>query len=308
MRYKDYYKVLGVARDASAETIKNAYRRLARRYHPDVSKEKNAEEHFKDVNEAYEVLGDTKRRAAYDQLGSYRSGQEFRPPPGWGSHFGRSGASQSDFGGMDLGDMFSQMFNMGAAGARTRHGASSEPRGRDIDASVRLTLEEAFAGVQKSVRVDERGPSAGVKVRIPPGVLPGRRLRVPGKGAASMRGGSGDLLLRIEIEPHSLFQLDGKDISLDLPVTPWEVALGCTVAVPTLNGNVRVRIPAGTKSGQKLRLGGRGMPDADGAGDFYVVIRIVMPPELSSEEREAYASLAKLSRFDPRPGFPKDEA
>lgn len=305
MKYKDYYKVLGVPRGASSDEIKKSYRRLARKYHPDVSKENDAEEHFKDLSEAYEVLGDEKKRAAYDQLGAYRSGQDFRPPPGWGATGGRGGFSQADFGGMDMGDLFSQMFGMGkAAGQR---GFSAGMRGRDVEATVRLSLEEAYAGVETSLQLAAPGQSPRtVKVRIPAGVLPGRRLRVRGKGGPSMHGDSGDLLLHIEVEPHPLFQLDGRDILLDLPVTPWEVVNGASVAVPTLAGNVRVRIPAGARSGQKLRLAGRGMPEADGKGDFYVVIRIVMPSELSDEERELYERLGKLSRFDPRPNFPKD--
>lgn len=307
MKYKDYYKVLGVARDASADEIKKAYRRLARKYHPDVSKERDAEEHFKGVNEAYEVLGDAKRRAAYDQLGAHRSGQEFRPPPDWGSRFGQGGFSQADFGGMDLGDLFSQMFGMGAAGTAGHRGFSGEMRGRDIEASVRLPLEEAYAGVEKTLHLASPGQSPRtVKVRIPAGVLPGRRLRVRGKGVASMHGQAGDLVLSIEVEPHPLFQLDGKDVVLELPVTPWEAALGANLAVPTLSGTVRVRVPAGARAGQKLRLPGRGMPEADGKGDFYVLVRLVMPSDISDEERALYERLASLSRFEPRPNFPKE--
>lgn len=309
MKYKDYYKVLGLARGASAEDIKKAYRRLARKYHPDVSTEKDAEEHFKDVNEAYEVLSDAKRRAAYDQLGAHRSGQEFRPPPGWGAHFGQSGFAQGDFGNMDMGDVFSQMFNMGAGRTGGARGPASGMRGRDVEASVQLSLEEAFAGIEKSLHLAAPGQAPKtVKVRIPAGVLPDRRLRVRGKGGASMHGEPGDLLLRIEIEPHPMYQLEGPDILLEVPVTPWEVARGGTIAVPTLGGNVRIRIPAGARSGQKLRLPGRGMPTAGGAGDFYAVIRIVMPPELTDEERALYERLGALSNFDPRPGFPKDQA
>lgn len=305
MKYKDYYQVLGVPRGAGADEVKKAYRRLARKYHPDVSKEKDAEERFKEVNEAYEVLGDEKKRAAYDQLGAYRSGQEFRPPPGWGAGFGQG--AQADFGGMDLGDLFAQMFGMGAGRPGGARGFTGGLRGRDIEATVRLTLEEAFNGVERSLHLAAPGQAPRtVKVRIPAGVLPGRRLRVRGKGGPSMHGESGDLLLDIEVEPHPMFQLDGQDILLDLPVTPWEVATGVTVPVPTLAGAVRVRVPAGAKSGQKLRLPGRGMPGTEAKGDFYVVIRIVMPAELSAEELALYERLAGLSRFDPRPNFPRD--
>lgn len=307
MKYKDYYKVLGVARDASADEIKKTYRRLARKYHPDVSKEKDAEEHFKEVSEAYEVLSDAKKRAAYDQLGAHRSGQEFRPPPDWGSRFGRGGFSQSDLGGMDLGDLFAQMFGMGAGASAGHQGFSGGMRGRDVEATVRLPLEEAYSGVEKALHLAAPGQSPRmVKVRIPAGVLSGRRLRVRGKGGSSMHGEAGDLLLQIEVEPHPLFRLEGKDILLDLPVMSWEAVLGANIAVPTLSGNIRVRVPAGAKTGQKLRLPGRGMPEADGKGDFYVVIRVVVPAEVSDEERELYERLSKLSRFDPRPDFPKE--
>lgn len=303
MKYKDYYKALGVARDAGADEIKKAYRRLARKFHPDVSKEANAEERFKDVSEAYEVLSDEKKRAAYDQLGSHPGGQEFRPPPDWGSRFGQRGFSQSDLGGMDLGDIFSQMFGGGMGAGR----AGPRMRGRDVEAKVRISLEDAYAGAERNLHLAAPGqPPRMVKVRIPAGALPGRRLRVKGKGEASMHGESGDLLLEIEIEPHPLFQLEGKDIYLDLPVTPWEAVLGASVTVPTLSGNIRMRIPAGGKNGQKHRLPGRGMPEKDGKGDFYVVIRIAMPTEVSDEERALYERLAGLSRFDPRPNFPKE--
>lgn len=306
MKYKDYYKALGVARDAGGDEIKKAYRRLARKFHPDVSKEANAEERFKDVSEAYEVLSDEKKRAAYDQLGSHRGGQEFRPPPDWGSRFGQRGFSQSDLGGMDLGDIFSQMFG-GGAGRAGSQGFTGGMRGRDVEAKVRISLEEAYAGAEKNLHLAAPGQSPRtVKVRIPAGALPGRRLRVKGKGEASMHGEAGDLLLEIEIEPHPLFRLEGKDIYLDLPVTPWEAVLGASVTVPTLSGNIRMRIPAGGKSGQKHRLPGRGMPEQDGKGDFYVVARIVMPTEVSDEERALYERLAGLSRYDPRPNFPKE--
>jgi curved DNA-binding protein len=307
MKYKDYYKVLGVARDAGADEIKKIYRRLARKFHPDVSKEKDAEERFKEVNEAYDVLGDAKKRAAYDQLGSHRGGHEFRPPPGWGEGFAQGGFSQSDLGGMDLGDLFGQMFGSGAGRGAGARGFSAGMRGRDVEASVRLTLEEAFAGVERSLQLAAPGQAPKtVNVRIPAGVQSGRRLRVRGKGEASMHGEAGDLLLRIEVEPHRLFQLEGKDVSLDLPVTPWEAVLGVQVTVPTLAGNVRVRVPAGAKAGQKLRLPGRGMPDGAAKGDLYVVVRIVMPAEVSDQERDLYQQLAALSRFDPRPNFPRE--
>ncbi|HEX8978720.1 MAG TPA: DnaJ C-terminal domain-containing protein [Parasulfuritortus sp.] len=308
MKYKDYYKILGVARDAATDDIKKAYRRLARKYHPDVSKEKDAEEHFKDVSEAYEVLSDAEKRAAYDQLGAYRSGQEFRPPPDWETRFGQGGFSQADFGGMDFSDLFSQMFGHAGGAHAGRHGfGGAGMRGRDVEATLRLSLEEAYQGVEKSLQLASPGhASRTVKVRVPAGVLPGRRLRVRGKGETSMHGQAGDLLLQIEIGAHPLFRLDGKDIMLDLPIAPWEAVLGATVTVPTLGGSVRIRIPPGAKAGQKMRLTGKGMPDPHGNGDLYAVMQVVVPSSVTDEERELYSKLAGLSRFEPRPNFPGD--
>jgi len=307
MKYKDYYKILGVSRDTGADEIKKAYRRLARKYHPDVSKEKDAEEQFKDVNEAYEVLGDAEKRAAYDQLGSYRSGQEFRPPPDWGSRFSGGGFSQGDLGGMDFGDLFSQMFGMGGGDHASQRGFSGGMRGRDVEATLRLSLEEAFQGVEKHVQLASLGHgSRTVKVRVPAGALPGKRLRVRGKGEHPAHGQAGDLLLVIDIAPHPIFRLEGKNVLLDLPILPWEAVLGTTVTVPTLSGGVRLRIPSGAKAGQKMRLTGKGMPEKSGNGDLYAVVQIVVPPQVSDEERALYEKLANANRFNPRPSFPVD--
>lgn len=305
MKYKDYYQVLGVARDASKEDIKKAYRRLARKYHPDVSKEAGAEEKFKEVNEANEVLSDPEKRAAYDQLGSaYRPGQDFRPPPGWG------GASGGDFSGADFSDLFSQLFGgrQQAGGGRRPgfHGGGAMP-GQDVEASLTLTLEEAFHGVEKHLSLSAQDGTRDVKLRVPAGALPGKRLRVPRKGQRSPYGGpAGDLYLVIQIAPNARYRLDNKDIYLDTPIAAWEAALGTAITVPTLNGNVRVKVPAGTRSGQKLRLSGRGMPVSAGAGDFYVQLQVVLPATLSEAERALYEQLAKLADFDPRPDFPKE--
>lgn len=307
MKYKDYYKILGVSRGASVDEIKKAYRKLARKYHPDVSKEPEAEERFKEVNEANDVLSDPEKRAAYDQLGQYQSGQEFRPPPGWGGGF----AGGADMGGMDFSDLFAQMFGggmhnggRGFGGARGFQGAA---KGRDIEANVSIGLEEAFHGCERSLNLSASGqPTQTVKVRIPAGALPGKRLRVPGKGGHSLHGPAGDLYLTIEVAPHKLYRLEDKDIVLETPVAPWEAALGTTITVPTLTGSVRLKVPAGARSGQKLRLAGKGMPGAKGAGNFYVLLQIAMPSELSEEEKKLYEQLQALSGFDPRPQFPKD--
>ena len=299
MKYKDYYRILDVARNASADEIKKAYRRLARKYHPDVSKEAGAEERFKEVNEANEVLSDPDKRAAYDQLGFHRPGQTFRPPPEWGERFGgaRGGA---EFAGMDFSDLFSQLF--GGAGGQGAHGRST-PKGRDVEASIILTLEEAYQGTEKEVHVPGSG---NVRFRVPPGALPGKRLRLAGKGQASSYGGPrGDVFLHIEIAPHRLYRLEGKDIHLDTPIAPWEAALGATLLVPTLAGDVRLKVPAGTRGGQKLRLTGKGMPSPKGNGDFFVNLQVAVPGNLTEDEKELYARLAAISDFDPRPGFPK---
>ena len=307
MKYKDYYKILGVARDAKAEDIKKAYRRLARKYHPDVSKEAGAEEKFKDVNEANDVLGDPEKRSAYDQLGYYQPGQDFRPPPNWG---GRSGGASGagDFSGMDFSDFFSQMFGGGMGGQAG--GAHRRPRtaarGHDVEATLTLTLDEAFNGCEKQVSVQGSAQSS-VKLRVPAGSLAGQRLRLSGKGQPSQMGGAaGNLLLTLQIAPHSLYRLEGKDIYLDTPIAPWEAALGATLTVPTLSGNLRLKVPVGARSGQKLRLSGRGMPSSEGNGDFFVQLQIVLPPTLSDEERELYERLQSLSQFNPRPSFPQD--
>ena len=302
MKYKDYYQILGVDRKATADEIKKAYRRLARKYHPDVSKVAGAEEKFKDVNEAHDVLSDTDKRAAYDQLGYYQPGQDFRPPPEWGERFGGGGGGAS-FDGADFSDLFSQLFG-GMGGQRTHgfRGAGRQMPGQDTEAQLNLSLEEAFHGVEKQVSVDGRS----MKIRIPAGALPGKRLRLAGKGQASPFGGPpGNLFLNIDIAPHQRYRLEGRDIYLDTPIAPWEAALGSTLTVPTLTGQVRVKVAAGARSGQKLRLAGKGMPAKEGHGDFYVQLMIVIPSQLTDEERALYEKLATVSNFDPRPDFPK---
>jgi curved DNA-binding protein len=306
MKYKDYYQILGVPRGATADEIKKAYRRLARKYHPDVSKEAGAEERFKEVNEANDVLSDPEKRAAYDQLGAHRSGQEFRPPPDWGKQFGYgAGGFGGDAGGMDFADLFSQMFGMSGGGGRET-GFRSAARGRDVEAEVRISLEEAYHGSERSLQLSAiGGQPRSVKVRIPAGASTGRRLKVPGKGQASMHGNAGDLYLRIVVEPHPLYRIEGKDIYLDTPIAPWEAALGASIVVPTLAGSVRLKVPAGARSGQKLRLPGKGMPSPEGAGDGYVVFQVSLPTQLDEREKALYEALRDSSSYDPRPGFPK---
>jgi curved DNA-binding protein len=313
MKYKDYYEVLGVSREASADDIKKAYRKLARKYHPDVSKEPRAEEKFKEVSEAYETLKDPEKRAAFDQLGRHAPGQEFEPPPDWARHFGgeftQGGAGSFNFDDVDLADLFA-----GLAG-RARGGARRNPEGpidgRDVEASVQISLEQAFHGdeVEFDLPVpefDERGfmrrTPRHIKARIPPGVSDGETLRVAGKGGRGFKGGrDGDLYLTIHVLPHPRFRLSGRDLYVDLPLAPWEAVVGTSVELPTPGGNVMLKVPAGTRAGQQLRLTGRGLARKDGVkGDLYAVVKIVVPTSASERERTLWNELAQASSFNPR--------
>jgi curved DNA-binding protein len=303
--YKDYYKIMGVARDVSQDELKRVYRRLARKYHPDVSKEANAEARFKEVQEAYEVLKDPQKRAAYDQLGSnWRQGQEFRPPPDWGQNFEFSGSFGEEGG---FSDFFSSLFGQrpGAGGGRARGGG---PRGfamagDDQVASIEIDLEDSFRGGSQTIEL--KGPQTRtLKITIPSGILEGQRIRLAGQGSPGHGGGpSGDLYLEVKFREHRLFKADGRDVTLTLPVAPWEAALGATVPTPTLAGTVDLRIPPNAKSGQRLRLKGRGLPGStqnDVAGDQYVVLKIVLPPADSPQARELYERMQRELSFDPR--------
>jgi curved DNA-binding protein len=287
MQYRDYYEVLGVARGADAEVVKHAYRKLARKYHPDVSKEKNAENKFKEVQEAYEVLRDPEKRAAYDQLGrDYRTGQQFRPPPDWSQRFAHSGGQRfSDLNGFC--DFFASLFG-GAAGA-----PSPEADAGHLD----VTVEEAFAGTKRRVVLNEAGRARSVDVQIPPGVSDGQSLRIPSAG------GGPALIFRLRLRPHPLYVLQGKDVQIELPLAPWEAALGAKVAVPTLGGTVELTVPAGAQSGQKLRLRGRGFPGTP-RGDQIVSIKLVTPAAQSAQAKQAYERMKSEFNFDPRAGWP----
>ena len=302
MKYKDYYKILGVARGAGDEEIKKAYRKLARKFHPDVSKEPNAKEKFQEVSEAYETLRDKEKRAAYDSLGSdFRQGQDFRPPPDWFDRFGGGGRGE-DLHGVDLGELFESMGIFGRAQRRTGgFGRRSAFPGEDYEVPVRLTLEESYRGAERTVQFDGRSFTA----RIPRGATDGQRLRLRGKGGPGMNGGpAGDLYLQIALEPHPLFRASGHDLDIDVPLAPWEAALGAEVDIPTLEGRVTMKVPAGSKAGQKLRLGGKGLPKpGGGAGDLYAMLSIAVPATLTESERQLYEELRKTSRFDPRLRF-----
>jgi len=320
MKYKDYYETLGVPRGASQDEIKKAYRKLARKYHPDVSKMADAEARFKDINEANEVLKDPEKRAAYDQMGSnWKAGQEFSPPPNWDAGFefrgGRGGAGPfgaGSFGGaqdFDASDFFESLFGRrGAASGAPRSRANVQ--GEDHHAKVLIDLEDSYRGAERSISLrapveDADGRIAmqerTLDVHIPRGIRPGQHLRLAGQGAPGTGGArAGDLYLEIDFNPHRLFRVDGSDVYVDVPLAPWEAALGATVDVPTPEGTVQLTIPKGSQAGRKLRLKGRGLPGKN-PGDLYAVLAIALPKAESDEARAAYERLAKaFPAFDPR--------
>jgi len=316
MEFKDYYKIMGVAPEASAEEIKRAYRKLARKYHPDVSDEPDAEARFKEVGEAYEVLRDPEKRAEYDQLraGGWRGGEEFRPPPDWdaGAHGGHGFGSWSfgDGGGFHADDAagFSDFFESLFGGGRRRR----PHKGWDLRARVEIDLETAFHGGTRRISLErpERAADGSVRrkrrsldVRIPPGMTEGRQIRLAGKGDPGPGNApDGDLYLEIHIKPHPLFELDGRDVHLTLPVAPWEAALGAKVEVPTLAGPVEMNVAAGAASGQRLRLKGRGLP-GNPPGDQYAILKVVAPKPADDAQRALYERLRETSDFNPRAGM-----
>ena len=298
MQYRDYYEILGLARSADADEVKRAYRKLARKFHPDVSKEKNAEDKFKEVQEAYEVLRDSDKRAAYDQLGrDFRNGQQFRPPPDWSQRFGHTGGQRfSDLNGFS--DFFSSLFGGAGAGAGAAAGPGAGSGQTDSNAGhLDVTVEEAFAGTKRRVALNEHGRQRQVDVQIPAGVTDGQPLRIPGIG------GRTSVIFRIRLRPHHLYDVVGKDVQIELPLAPWEAALGAKVAVPTLGGTVELTVPAGAQSGQKLRLRARGLP-GNPAGDQMVTIKLVTPTAHSATEKEAYERMKRDFKFDPRADWP----
>ena len=309
MEFKDYYKVLGVEAGAGEAEIKTSYRRLARKFHPDVSKESGAEEKFKAINEAYEVLRDAKKRAAYDQLRTrgYKPGEEFRPPPDFGQAYGNPGnAGEYDFGdegGGGFSDFFESLF-----GARARAQRGGQPQrpgqpqsagqtqgGGDLRAKLQVPLETVFTGGSQRVQIEERV----LDVKIPAGVRPGQVIRLAGQGRPG-RGRAGDLLLEVDYRPHAQFEVDGANILYTLPLAPWEAALGANVSVPTLGGAVELKIPPNSDSGRKLRLRGRGLPGKPAAGDQIVEVEVRTPKATTNEEKEFYLKMAKAFEFDPR--------
>jgi curved DNA-binding protein len=313
VEFKDYYATMGVARDATEDEIKRAYRKLARKYHPDVSKEPQAEERFKELGEAYEVLRDPEKRAAYDKLGAnWKSGQEFRPPPDWGEGYEFRGGEFHPGDSAAFSDFFESLFGRGGfQGARPGAGPFNAP-GEDHHAKVLIDLEDAFAGATRAItlhapEIDAQGRvhtrERTLNVRIPKGIKPGQRIRLAGQGAPGVRSGtSGDLYLEVAIKPHRLYRIEGPDLYLDLPVAPWEAALGATVKVPTPGGTVDLTIPPSSSSGRKLRLRGRGLP-GDPPGDLYAVLKIVLPPASTDAAKALYKEMEQQLGFDPRAGL-----
>ena len=329
--YQDYYEILGVSRSASQEEIKKAYRKLAAKYHPDVNKTKEAEDMFKKVGEAYEVLGDPKNRKKYDMLGhNWKAGDQF-DPSNWDFGFGRSrrpdnntGGAQGGFSFEDLGDLgggFSDFFEsifggFGRGGANPFGGADRSggtagtagrsSRGQDIQAEVALSLEDAFRGGKRTVTLaDPDGPTGkprNYEITIPEGVRDGQKLRLTGQGSPAPAGGKpGDLYITLRINTHPVFRVNGSDIERDLDITPWEAALGASVTVQTVGGKVNMKVPAGARSGTRLRIRGKGLSTASGGrGDFFAVLKIVVPKQLSDRERELFEQLARESSFNPR--------
>lgn len=326
MEFKDYYSTLGVSRNASADDIQKAYRKLARKYHPDVNQSPQAESKFKEISEAYEVLKDDDKRSTYDRYGAAwkdaaRAGGA--PPPGFDFHFdfGQGGGGRG-FGGSGFSDFFEMLF--GGRGGRSAgnpfggggfsgfgdFGGESQgwppgggrPRGQDQQAKIALTLEEAARGGQREITVaDMVGRSRTYSVNIPPGVRPGQKIRLQGRGGPGAGGGpAGDLYLHIDLKPHDRFRLEGSDLYTSLDVSPWEAALGAELAVKTLDGSIKVRIPPGTSSGRKIRLRGKGFPARGSTGDLYAEVRVMVPKKLSKRERELFEELAEESSFKAR--------
>lgn len=301
VKYKDYYATLEVPRDADADTIRKAYRRLARKYHPDVSKEPEAEARFKEVGEAYETLKDPEKRAAYDELGQRRPGEEFTAPRDWRDQF-----DAQDFGAFDEADLADLLDAL----ARGRHGGARQAvprRGQDYDVTAAIGLRDAHRGTTMHMSLQRPEGPQTLEVTVPAGVTQGQKLRLRGQGGKGRNGGpDGDIYVHIELQPDPDFRVSGRDLYFDLALSPWEAALGAEVPVPTLDGDVVLKVPAGTRSAQKLRLRGRGLGREGARGDLYAVVHIDVPATLSARERELFEALARESRFDAR--NPKKEA
>lgn len=322
VKYQDYYQLLGVTRDASQKEIQGAYRKAARKYHPDVNKSVEAEEKFKLINEAYEVLKDPEKRKLYDQLGSnWKAGQDFRPPPGWEEGYQGNGRSQryyyssGDLGDLDFSDFFKEIFGGGMggfAGFTQKKGARSNwsQQGEDKEGELTISLEEAYYGTVKNIQLEvikqqDNGQlvrtTKNYEVKIPPGTVDNSKIRLKGQGNPGFGGGPpGDLYLKINIAPHPQYKIKREDLLKEVKVSPWEAILGTKINVATLNGKIQMTIPPGTQSGQRFRLKGKGIPKKNRPGDLYIKIRIVVPKEVQGEERKLLERLAQISQFKPR--------
>ena len=320
MEFKDYYEVMGVARDAAQDDIKRAYRKLARKYHPDVSKEDNAEERFKELGEAYQVLKDTEKRAAYDQLGSnWKSGQDFQPPPNWDEGFEFSGGESTDvyagYGGLgadQFSDFFESMFGQQQRSGAHTHRHDINMHGEDRHARITVDLGDSYSGTTRSItmQVPELTVDGHVitrdktlKVKIPKGISDGQKIRLAGQGGPAIGDGrAGDLYLAVEFDADGTYRVDGNDVSMKLPVAPWEAVLGASVTVPLPSGSVELKIPAGSNQGSQLRLKGKGIP-AKTPGDFLVTLDVRLPPADSDVVRALYEKMSDETQFDPRKGL-----
>ncbi len=318
MEFRDYYEVMGVARDATQDEIKRAYRKLARKYHPDVSDSSDAEERFKELGEAYAVLKDPEKRAAYDQLGAnWKDGQDFRPPPGWDDGFEFSGEGGEGFrrdgyggvGGEQFSDFFEKLFGQSRAGGGYTARPAFHMHGEDRYARISIGLRDSYTGATRSItlhapELTDDGHLVTrdrlLNVKIPKGIRDGQKIRLAGQGGPGVgKGKAGDLFLEVEFRPDNRYRVDGDDVYLDLPVTPWEAALGATVTVPLPSGNVDLKIPAGSNQGSKLRLKGKGIP-AKQPGDLYVVFDVKLPPAHSDEAKALYKKMSEEMPFNPR--------
>ena len=317
MEFKDYYKIMGLERSATQDEVKRAHRKLARKYHPDVSKEPDAEARFKDVGEAYQVLKDPEKRAAYDQLGAnWKGGQDFRPPPDWNAGFESTGRGFSEREAAEHSDFFESLFGQGLGGgfgagrADRAGGAGFHAHGEDHHAKIQIDLEDAYRGAKRTLtlrlpQVDAQGHVGlrehTIEFTIPKGMRAGQRIRLAGQGGPGVgQGAPGDLYLEVEFRPHAHYRVDQHDVYLDLPVTPWEAALGADIEVPTPSGFVELKIPAGSVEGRKLRLKGRGIP-ARTPGDFYFVLKIALPPAQDEADQAFYRNMAaQFKSFTPR--------
>jgi curved DNA-binding protein len=309
MQYKDYYKIMGLSRNATQDEIKRAYRKLARKFHPDVSKEQNAEAKFKELGEAYEVLKDPQKRAAYDKLGSnWKAGEEFKPPPNWDEGFEFKGGGFTGTDASAFSDFFEQLFGRAGFSQTNRGPRSYGTSGQDSHAKIYINLEDSFQGATRNIslstpEMDAQGyvqvKHRSLNIKIPKGIKPGQHIRLTGQGEPGSGGKAGDLLLEIAFNKHSRYRISETDIYLDLPIAPWEAALGATIKVPTPEGNVDLKVPPNSHQGSKLRLKGRGLP-AKTPGDFFVVLQIALPPANTERAKAIYQKMQHELNFNPR--------